>query len=226
MLVPQSATAISSSCSSCPRPLRPPRFGTFSTAVTAGTNKHLRDLRALDGFRNPNKIPFLQAQAGREQNRPRRRRIPILIMLDAAAWFLLRFFTIVVLGVPLQSILKHPKSMDAPWVWSFWFRLPIVVGIGYGIFPWWCVTCNRIFSPSNDLASAVSIVFAPLATLLYAALAGYAVVSLWGRLEKVRSSLHKEFALLEILEKRIPEDWNNFKGTWENTRGHERKYRM
>lgn len=206
MLVPQSATAISSSCSSCPRPLRPPRFGTFSTAVTAGTNKHLRDLRALDAFRNPNKIPFLQAQAGREQNRPRRRRIPILIMLDAAAWFLLRFFTIVVLGVPLQSILKHPKSMDAPWVWSFWFRLPIVVGIGYGIFPWWCVTCNRIFSPSNDLASAVSIVFAPLATLLYAALAGYAVVSLWGRLEKVRSSLHKEFALLEILEKRIPED--------------------
>ena len=227
MLVPQSATAISSSCSSCPRPLRPPRFGTFSTAVTAGTNKHLRDLRdlrALDTFRNPNKTPFLQAQ-GQEQNRPRRRRIPILIMLDAAAWFLLRFFTIVVLGVPLQSILKHPKSMDAPWVWSFWFRLPIVVGIGYGIFPWWSATCNRIFCPSNDLASAVSAVFAPLATLLYAALAGYAVVSLWGRLEKVRSSLHKEFALLEILEKRIPEDRiisREHERTRENTREHER----
>eukprot|EP00439_Symbiodinium_sp_Y106_P067303 s948_g11.t1 len=36
--------------------------------------------------------------------------------------------------------------------------------------------------------------------LLYAALAGYAVVSLWGRLEKIRSSLHREFALLELLE--------------------------
>eukprot|EP00438_Fugacium_kawagutii_P015248 Skav215775 [mRNA] locus=scaffold2278:98337:99540:+ [translate_table: standard] len=136
----------------------------------------------------------------------RKHRIPIMILLDAAVWFLLRFFTIVVLGVPLQSILKHPKSMDAPWVWSFWFRLPIVVGIGYAIFPWWSASCNRIFSPSNDLASAISTVLAPLTTLLYAALAGYAVVSLWGRLEKVRSSLHKEFALLEILEKRIPED--------------------
>lgn len=136
----------------------------------------------------------------------RKRRIPIAIMVDAAAWFFLRFFTIVVLGVPVQSILKHPKSMDAPWIWSFWFRLPIVVGFGYGIYPWWSSRCREIFQPTGDLLSGVSTVFAPLTALLYAALAGYAVVSLWSRLEKVRSSLHQEFALLEILEKRIPKD--------------------
>ena len=177
-------------------------------------------MTAINGISRPHFVgrPFLQGPGGfqtsfktratkaSQEQHSRKRRIPIVIMLDAAAWFLLRFFTIVVLGVPVQSILKHPKSMDAPWVWSFWFRLPIVIGIGYGIFPWWSATCNRIFCPSTDLASAISTVFAPLTTLLYAALAGYAVVSLWGRLEKVRSSLHKEFALLEILEKRIPKD--------------------
>ena len=140
----------------------------------------------------------------------RKRRIPIAIMVDAAAWFFLRFFTIVVLGVPVQSILKHPKSMDAPWIWSFWFRLPIVVGFGYGIYPWWSSRCREIFQPTGDLLSGVSTVFAPLTALLYAALAGYAVVSLWSRLEKVRSSLHQEFALLEILEKRIPKESEDF----------------
>lgn len=147
------------------------------------------------------------AQAAQELNRPpRKRHIPVVVWLDAAGWFLLRFFTIVVLGVPLQSILKHPKSMDAPWIWSFWFRLPIVVGIGYGIYPWWLAMCSHIFRPSENLVSVIASVFAPLMTLLYSALAGYAVVSLWGRLEKVRSSLHKEFALLEILERRIPKE--------------------
>ena len=153
------------------------------------------------------KMLLRNAQAAQELNRPpRKRHIPVVVWLDAAGWFLLRFFTIVVLGVPLQSILKHPKSMDAPWIWSFWFRLPIVVGIGYGIYPWWLAMCSHIFRPSENLVSVIASVFAPLMTLLYSALAGYAVVSLWGRLEKVRSSLHKEFALLEILERRIPKE--------------------
>lgn len=153
------------------------------------------------------KMLLRNAQAAQELNRPpRKRHIPVVVWLDAAGWFLLRLFTIVVLGVPLQSILKHPKSMDAPWIWSFWFRLPIVVGIGYGIYPWWFAMCSHIFRPSENLVSVIASVFAPLMTLLYSALAGYAVVSLWGRLEKVRSSLHKEFALLEILERRIPKE--------------------
>ena len=163
------------------------------------------------------KMLLRNAQAAQELNRPpRKRHIPVVVWLDAAGWFLLRFFTIVVLGVPLQSILKHPKSMDAPWIWSFWFRLPIVVGIGYGIYPWWFAMCSHIFRPSENLVSVIASVFAPLMTLLYSALAGYAVVSLWGRLEKVRSSLHKEFALLEILERRIPKDNKELKSHFQN----------
>jgi len=109
-------------------------------------------------------------------------------------------------AVPLQFLVKHPKSMDAPWIWSFWFRLPVVLGIGYAVFPWWCATCARLFKPTAEIALIVSTVFAPVMALLYAALAGYAVVSLWGRLEKIRSSLHREFALLELLETRVPKD--------------------
>ena len=157
------------------------------------------------GFRCPAIRKKIQiVRASKQTVKPRR--IPILVLLDAAGWFLLRFSTIVVLGVPVQSILKHPKSMDAPWIWSFWFRLPFVLAFGYSVFPWWASTCTRLFQPSGHLLAALSTVFAPLTTLLYAALAGYAVVSLWSRLEKVRSSLHKEFALLEILEKRIPKE--------------------
>lgn len=125
---------------------------------------------------------------------------------DAVAWFVARFVTIILLGVPLQFLVKHPKSMDAPWIWSFWFRLPVVLGIGYAVFPWWCATCARLFKPTAEIALIVSTVFAPVMALLYAALAGYAVVSLWGRLEKIRSSLHREFALLELLETRVPKD--------------------
>lgn len=136
----------------------------------------------------------------------RSERIPPLVLVDAVAWFVARFVTIILLGVPLQFLVKHPKSMDAPWIWSFWFRLPVVLGIGYAVFPWWCATCARIFKPTAEIALIVSTVFAPVMALLYAALAGYAVVSLWGRLEKIRSSLHREFALLELLETKVPKD--------------------
>ncbi|OLQ03870.1 hypothetical protein AK812_SmicGene13106 [Symbiodinium microadriaticum] len=40
----------------------------------------------------------------------RSERIPPLVLADAVAWFVARFVTIILLGVPLQFLVKHPKS--------------------------------------------------------------------------------------------------------------------